>query len=201
MGQHFLFEIRFVERVDGLARVEGDVFEIAEVAVGFVFEDFCVVGEAAVDRVRLAGLVEGFDDLGGGGVFPADGGGDLYFLSGVELEVGGLERGVVAVEVVLLGANEIGLELASFLENRELGAPSVGVEQVFDLLLFQLGEIGFEGGADLGLVVIKRAISSLALGGGCVVASRGAVGLVDRLSGHRRGRRGSCAAGSSERSG
>jgi hypothetical protein len=87
------------------------------------------------------------------------------------------------------------------LENRELGAPSVGVEQVFDLLLFQLGEIGFEGGADLGLVVIKRAISSLALGGGCVVASRGAVGLVDRLSGHRRGLRGSCAAGSSERSG
>ncbi len=40
------------------------------------------------------GLGDFFDDLGGGGVFPGDGGGDLFLLGGVELglKLAGLEE-------------------------------------------------------------------------------------------------------------
>jgi len=69
------------------------------------------------------GLGDFFDDLGGGGVFPGDGGGDLFLLGGVELEAGGGEDVVVAVHVVVLFGAELGLKLAGLEEDRVLLAP------------------------------------------------------------------------------
>jgi hypothetical protein len=89
----------------------------------------------------------------------------------------------------VLGGIELGLELAGFLQHRELGAPGVGIEEVFDLLFLELGEVGFEGGADLGRVIVEHAIIGVTQRDG-FLGPGGAVGLVDPLHG-----RGECAGG------
>lgn len=91
VGEDFLFEIGFVERVDGLAGVEGDVLEVAQFAVGHVFDDLSAHRETAVNRVGLSGFMDFLDDLRRLGIFPRYRSGNLFLLRGVEFDAGGLE--------------------------------------------------------------------------------------------------------------
>ena len=70
MRQDFLFKVGFIERVDGLAGVEGDVLVVAQVTVGLVFDDLSILCEASVERIGFACLVNLLDDLRGLRVFP-----------------------------------------------------------------------------------------------------------------------------------
>ncbi|MCK9535053.1 MAG: hypothetical protein M0Q98_10230 [Pseudomonas sp.] len=85
MGLHFFCKVGFVEGINALAWIQRDVFVIAQLAVGLVFNGFAVDIKQAIQRIRF-GFMDFLNYFCGGWVFPADGGGDLLQLFGIELE-------------------------------------------------------------------------------------------------------------------
>ena len=162
----FFAKVGFVHRVHvraagGLNR-QRHVFVVSQVAVGFEFDQLAAVLEDAVGWVGLlfgtganAQTANDFlDDWLGGGVGPTDGGEDGFLLLGVQFDIrvfdGLLESGFKFVEVVVLVGADDGLQAGGDVEQFFLGDPCFGVEQVFDLLFFQVGKVGFDEGADFG---------------------------------------------------
>ena len=81
--QHFFNEVGFVAGVNAAGGVERDVFKVAQVAVGLVFQHLPAIGKQAVERPG-SGFVHFLDDFGCVRVFPADRVGKLFFLFAVE---------------------------------------------------------------------------------------------------------------------